>query len=646
MMNDKDKMHPDDIRNLIIFAVLSLIIWFVYETYVLAPQAKALKEAKTARAELILKDPKLLDPIKIITRKEVLNQPNAQRIAFNNDEVSGTISLQGGSIDDLSFNSYYKTLDKKEKVELLKPNQTEGARYIDYGWVSSDKNIKLPNASSVWSLRGNSNLTPASPLTLVWNNGQGFVFERLVKIDNDYVFTITQKVQNTSGRDVTLHPYALISQTDIPKDYGSTWVSHEGPMGFINGELQKMSYSGMAKDPNKKIEAERGWIGISDKYWLTALIPTQNQISKYRFKYTPDPVTKTRNRYQTDYTGAAMDLIDGSTIENTYNIYAGAKKVLTLEDYQEKLGIDNLDLAVDFGWFWFITKPFFFALHYIGAFLGNIGIAIIILTFLLRSAVFPLTNISYRSFAKMKIVAPEISELREKHGDDKEALQAGIVKLYQKHGVNPMSGCLPIMVQIPIFFAFYKILFSTIEIRHAPFFGWIKDLSAKDPTTIFDLFGLVPWDVPEFLMIGAWPCMMLIVMLAQKKLNPPPQDKLQRDMMNMFPFIITFVMAKFASGLVIYWTFSALLSIIQQAIIMRSMGVPIYIFNKDKFKEELEEKVEEGSDVYPLIEMVEEEAEKALFGDSDSNNAGDNDSKTEEKVKKPSKSKPNTKKKK
>ncbi len=615
MMNDKDKMHPEDIRNLVIFGLLSIAIWFFYETYVLAPQAKALNEAKTARAELILQDPQLFDPIINIPREEIIAQ--TKRIKFSNDEVFGTISLKGAMIDDLSLSQYYKTLDKEENVTLFTPNKTENARYVDYGWVTSDKNLQMPNASTIWSVKDNDVLRPDLPVTLFWDNGQGLRFERILSLDEHYVFNITQKVYNKSGRDVKLYPYALISQTGIPKDYAGTWVSHEGPIGFMDGELESLSYSSMSKDPSQKIEAENGWIGISDKYWLTALIPTQGQLTKFRFKYTPDPIKKVRNRYQTDFTGAGMNLPAGGVIENSYNLYAGAKKVLVLEDYQKALGVDNLDLAVDFGWFWFMTYPLFLALHYLGMLVGNMGVAIIILTAMLRFAVFPLTNISYRSFAKMKLVAPQITALREEHKDDKEKLQAGIVALYQKEGVNPMSGCFPILVQIPIFFAFYKILFSTIEIRHAPFFGWIEDLSAKDPTTIFNLFGLLPYDVPSFFMIGIWPCLMLIVMLIQKTLNPPPQDKMQRDMMNIFPFFITFIMASFASGLVIYWTFSALFSIIQQAIIMRSMGVPIYIFNKDKFKEELEAKIEEGPDVHPLIEMAEEEAEKALFGDEE-----------------------------
>ncbi len=612
--NNKDGMHPEDMRNLIIFGVLSLVIWFLYETYILGPQAKALKAAKEARAELIVEDPKLLEPIKLVSREEALSQ--APRISFDNGEVFGTISLQGGKIDDLSLSTYYKTLKKEEHVTLFTPRKTETSRYMDYGWVTSEKNINLPGASTLWRVQGsNQVLTSGAPITLVWDNGQGLRFERVIALDDEYLFTITQKVYNQSGKDVTLYPYALISQTDIPKDYFRTWISHEGPMGFVGGALEKMYYAAMVSEPDKRIEAQRGWIGISDKYWLTALMPAQDKLSKYRFKYTPDPVTKMRHRYQTDFTGVAHILVAGGMTENSYHMYAGVKKVLTLKAYQEKLGIDNLDLAVDFGWFWFLTYPFFLALHYIGLLVGNMGLAIIILTIIVRSAVFPLTRVSYRSFAKMKVITPQVTELRATLGDDKEKLQAAIVELYQKEGVNPMSGCLPMLAQIPIFFAFYKVLFSTIEIRHAPFFGWIEDLSARDPTTVFNLFGLFPWSVPEFLMIGAWPCLMLVATMMQKQLNPPPQDKMQRDMMIFFPFFITFIMAKFASGLVIYWTFSAVLGIIQQSFIMRSMGVPVYFFNKDKFEQTLETQVEEGPDIHPLIDMAEQEAEKALFGD-------------------------------
>ncbi len=613
MMNDnKDQMHPQDSRNLIIFMLLSVALWFLYDTYVLTPQTQAMKQVQQARADLIEQEPELLT-VKPLPRDEAV--ASTKRITLNNDELFGSISLQGGRIDDVSLSSYYMTLDKEKNVELLSPKNSVQSRYIDYGWVSADKSISLPNAQTQWDIAGNKELTPNAPVILFWDNGQGLRFERTISLDEEYLFTVKQAVYNKSGKDVVLYPYALVSQTGIPADYANSWLAHEGPMGFIAGELHEVDYSSMQKESTQTVESTRGWIGISEKYWLTALIPTQESISKYRFKYNRDLINQERSKYQTDYTGSPIVIANGSSAENSYNLYVGAKKVLTLEAYTKKLGVENFDLAVDFGWFWFFTYPFFLALHYLGLVVGNMGVAIIILTAILRTAVFPLTNISYKSFAKMKVVTPQVAELRDKYGDDKQQLQAAIMELYQREGVNPMSGCLPILVQIPIFFAFYKILFSTIEIRHAPFFGWIEDLSARDPTSVFNLFGALPYEVPSFMTIGVWPCLMLAAMLFQKKLNPPPQDKLQRDMMNIFPFFITFIMASFASGLVIYWTFSAILSVIQQSIIMRSLGVPIYIFNKDKFEEIVEDQVEEGPGVHPLVDMAEDEAEKALFGD-------------------------------
>ncbi len=615
MKNNKDQMHPEDLRNLITFAILSIGIWLLYDAFILQPQTKALHDAKKARAEIIEHNPQLLEPVEFLPRDEAIAQGG--RVTFDNEAVYGSISLRGGLIDDLSLKGYFETLEKKEHVSLFSPARTRKARFVDYGWVSADKTMALPNAASLWRVQGNRVLSSKNPVTLIWDNGQGLRFERYISLDENYVFSIKQVVRNNSGKDVSLHPYGLISQTDIPDDYRYMWVSHEGPMGFINGALEQMTYGSMSDEPSYVVEASRGWIGVSDKYWLTSLVPQQDTHTKFSFKFTKDPVTSDRDRYQTDFTGQAQLLKDGGSIENNYHLYAGAKKVLMLEKYQSQLNVDNLDLAVDFGWFWFFTYPFFLALHYVGLLVGNMGVAIILLTIVIRMAVFPLTSISYRSFAKMKVVAPQIAEIKKQHGDDKEKLQAEIVELYQREGVNPMSGCLPILVQIPIFFAFYKILLMTIEIRHAPFFGWIEDLSVADPTTVFNLFGLIPWNPPAVLMIGAWPCLMLVAMLLQKRLNPPPQDKMQRDMMNIFPFFITFIMAGFASGLVIYWAFSAFLSMLQQMYIMRSLGVPIYIFEKDKFEEQLEEDLKDGPDVHPLIGMAEEEAEKALFGDQE-----------------------------
>lgn len=616
-MHDKDKMHPEDKRNLVVFAIISVTLFFLYEMYILQPQAEAIKEARDARAEILLNNPSLLEPVKNVSREEALAQ--SARISFENEELSGSISLKGGLIDDLVLKKYFETVEKDNNVVLLKPQATEDARFMKHGWVTaSNDSVSVPDASTIWQVDGNARLSPNSPVNLFWTNSEGIRFERIISLDEEYVFNIKQRVINSSDQTLVLYPYALISQKSIPNDHFRTWISHEGPMGFIGGSLEQMYYAAMRDKPNKTIDSSRGWIGISDKYWLTALLPRQDMNSKFRFIYTPDPVTEERNLYQTDFTGAPLQVEPSQTLEYEHNFYAGAKKVLTLEEYQTKLGIDNLDLAVDFGWFWFLTYPLFLALHYIGLWVGNMGAAIVILTILLRSAAFPLTQTSYRSFAKMKKVGPQVNEIREKHQGDREELQKAIVELYQREGVNPMAGCLPMLMQIPIFFAFYKVLLSTIEIRHAPFFGWIQDLSAPDPTSVFNLFGLIEWDPPSFLMIGAWPCVMLVAMMIQKKLNPPPQDKIQRDMMRIFPFMLTFIMAGFASGLVIYWTFSAALSVVQQAIIMRSMGVPIYIFEKEKYEEELDKKLDDGSPgVHPLAEMAEDEVEDAIFGEDE-----------------------------
>ncbi len=615
MNNNKNQMDPQDMKNLITFVLITLGIWLVYNSYIVKPRKEALAEREQARAELILKDPVLSKPFVAQSIDEAL--ASNERLTFKNDQISGSISLKGGYIDDVILNHYFKTLDKEENIRLFTPARTENSRFLDYGWVTRNPDLNVPEAQSLWRIRGNAKLMPGNPVVLFWNNGQGLRFERHLALGDDYVFTVTQKVINQSAGDVVLHPYALITQANVPADYTKIWVAHEGPMGFIGGELQQFNYSAMEKSPNESFEAKRGWIGISDKYWLTALIPAQDIAAKYRFKYTQDVLRNERHKYQTDYTGAAVAISAGGEFEQSFHVYAGAKKVLKLNEYAKELGVDRLDLAVDFGWFWFFTYPFFIALHYLGLWIGNMGVAIIVLTAIIRMAVFPLTSISYRSFAKMKVVGPKISELREKHGDDKEKLQGEIVQLYQKEGVNPLSGCLPILLQIPFFFAFYKILLITIEIRHAPFFGWIQDLSSRDPTSVFNLFGLIPFTPPEMLMLGVWPCIMLCAMLVQKRLNPPPQDKMQRHMMNFFPFFITFIMAKFASGLVIYWAFSAILSILQQMYIMRSMNVPIYIFEKEKFEKDLEKKIDDGPDVHPLVEMAEDEAEKALFGEGE-----------------------------
>ncbi len=620
-MQQKDKMHPEDTRNLIIFAVLAIILYFGYDALFLKPQAEAMKQQRViaeqqAQIAALNAAPDIAENAKIKPRSEAVAA--SRRLKINNDQIFGSLSLTGARLDDISFHEYYETLEKKENVELLSPRGTAFPRFIEYGWVAADKKIRVPDADTSWQVQGNQELTPDTPVLLTWNNSAGLRFEREIALDRDYMFTITQRVINTTRSPVTLYPYGLISQTGISKHYQSIYIMHEGPLGYIGDELVKQKYKDMPKEPQLTKYATRGWIGIGDKYWFTGLIPQQGTQTKYSFTYKPDAVAPDHGRYQTDFLGDAVTIAPGEAGESTSRLFTGAKKVVLLNKYAKNLNIPQFDLTVDFGIFWFMTKPFFYILHWLGQHIGNMGIAILVLTFLIRSAVFPLTNASYRSFAKMKKVSPQIVEMREKYGDDKQKLQQELIALYQREGVNPMAGCLPIILQIPIFFALYKIIFITIEIRHAPFFGWIQDLSAPDPTSIFNLFGLLPYNVPGFLMIGVWPCLMLLVMIVQKKLNPPPQDQLQRDMANYFPFVITFVLSKFASGLVLYWTFSAFLSAAQQMIIMRSLGVPIHLFGETEDEKKLDKAVEKGPAVHPLVEMAEDNVEDALFGeDSD-----------------------------
>lgn len=619
---NKDQMHPQDLRNMLIFFALAALFYMAYDTYVLKPQADAIKAYQEQAQVLSTQNGSTVQGAKaapvFLERPEALKETPA-RLKFENAEVQGSINLRGARIDDLSLRTYFKELDKKEQVTVLEPRGMKYSRTIDVGWISPDQSLRVPTPETLWQVRGNDVLAPNKPVTLFWDNGQGQVFEKTITLDEHYMFSITQNVKNELDRPVTLHPFGLIAQRGIPPHYQANWVSYEGPIGYVGAELFQKNYSDLRKVQKFTTDAQQGWIGITDKYWLTTLIPPKNQDTKYSFSFAGSDVKDKdgKGTYQTDFLGQPQQIASGASFSSTTQVYIGAKRVLLLKEYQKNLEIPKFDLAVDFGWFWFMTKPFFYALHYLGLWVGNMGVAIIILTVILRGAVFPLTNASYRSFAKMKKVSPAVMELRETYGNDKQKLQQELIALYQREGVNPMSGCFPILLQIPIFFALYKTFFVTIELRHAPFFGWIQDLTAPDPTSIFNLFGLIPWDPPAFLMIGVWPCLMLVAMLLQKQLNPPPQDPIQRDMALYLPFLFAYMMSHFASGLVVYWTFSAYIGVIQQIIIMKSLGVPVHLFGETEDEKEMAKAVDKGPAVHPLAEMVEEDVEKTLFGEDD-----------------------------
>lgn len=619
-MQNNNNMHPHDIRNLIIFGIVSISLWILFEMYVLQPQKERIKERQRIERMIAEKEAEtgidILPRVVVRERDSVLGESG--RIRFDNGVVKGSINLRGGRVDDLALKNYFQTLGGDEHVIILSPRDTENPRFVDYGWTSRDDSIRVPDQNTQWNISGNTELSHENPITLIWDNGRGLVFERVFSLDENYMFTVEQRVINTTGRSVQLFPYALITQTGLPREFTNMWIMHEGPIGFIGNELLQVKYDELRKDQRREKTADSGWIGITDKYWLTSIIPPQGVTAKFRYTHTQNLRDPDKGRFQVDYTGSVVEIPAGETASTSSNLFVGAKEVLVLDAYEKSLNIPKFNLAVDFGWFWFMTMPFFYLLHWIGLYVGNMGVAIIVLTLIIRMMVFPLTNTSYRSFAKMKKVSPQIMELRDKYGDDKQKLQQEIVAMYSREGVNPMAGCLPILIQIPIFFSLYKVFFVTIEMRHAPFFGWIKDLSARDPTSLFNLFGLLPYDVPAILMIGVWPCLMLVGMLLQKKLNPPPQDKFQRDLMNIFPFVIVFIMSKFSSGLVIYWAFSAYIGIAQQMLIMRSLGVPIYLFDKEGAKKEadMSKALDKGPDIHPLVEMAEDEVEDALFGET------------------------------
>jgi len=494
------------------------------------------------------------------------------RVSITTPSVTGSIALKGGRIDDLILNGYNETLDEgSAKIRLLSPRGTDNAYYAEYGWVGA--NVKLPNKDTVWAA-DKSVLDPSGPVTLSWNNGEGLTFKRIIAIDKDFMFTITQRVENQSAQAVTLNPYGLVTRWGTPEVSG-LYILHEGPLGVFDGTLSEVDYDDVV-DGEIRTPTTGGWIGFTDKYWLTALVPDQTQPVDTRMLYSKSGIIE---KYQSDFVGQQMDVQPGASTETTSRFFAGAKSVTLLDGYSEQLGIVNFDLAVDFGMFYFLTKPIFYGLHYLHGVLGNFGVAILLLTVAIKAVLFPLANKSYVAMSKMKKLQPEIKKLQERFKEDKMRLNQEMMALYKKEKANPAAGCLPILVQIPIFFALYKVLLVTIEMRHAPFFGWIQDLSAKDPASIWSLFGLIDWNyaayVPEFVDIGVWPIIMGLTMWMQQRLNPQPTDPVQAKVFMYLPFIFTFLLASFSAGLVIYWAWNNALSILQQWLIMRRMGVKV-----------------------------------------------------------------------
>jgi YidC/Oxa1 family membrane protein insertase len=509
------------------------------------------------------------------------------RLAIATDSLQGSIALKGGRIDDLALVKFRETVDPKSPpIVLLSPSGSPEPFYAEFGWTgTAGANVKVPTADTVWTQAGTGALSASHPVTLRWDNGAGLEFRRTIAVDDKYVFTIKDEVANKSAAAVSLYPYALISRHGTPKTAGY-YILHEGLVGVLGDQgLQEYTYKKIEEKKEVAFDVTNGWFGITDKYWAAALLPDTNAHLKAHFATGTLGTEKT---YQTDYLLDAQTIAPGATGSADARLFAGAKEVAVINDYEKQLKLNRFDLLIDWGWFYFITKPLFNVIDYFYHLVGNFGIAILLVTVLIKLAFFPLANKSYASMAKMKAVQPQMVALRARYPDDKAKQQQELMALYKKEKINPLAGCLPIAIQIPVFFSLYKVLFVTIEMRHAPFFAWIHDLSAPDPTNVFNLFGLLsidPTTVPvigSYLHLGAWPLIMGVTMWAQMKLNPAPPDPTQQMIFNWMPVIFTFMLASFPAGLVIYWAWNNSLSVLQQSVIMRKHGAKIELFDNIK----------------------------------------------------------------
>jgi YidC/Oxa1 family membrane protein insertase len=558
-------------RNVIIAVILStaiLIGWSMYFENTDEAQRKRLEIQGKTETQTNIQKPETpqtgkVNPIKAISRSDALKE--SDRVFIENSNLSGSISLRGALIDDIILKNYRETLDKSSKpIVVLSPKKSEDGYFVESGWATTKSDVKVPDNNSVWQIREGKKLTPTSPVTLEWNNREGVVFSKKIELDDKYLFKITETIRNEKSKTIELFHYSQITKNTKPNTE-NFYILHEGLIGVVDKNLKEETYSTIEKE-KKTYTGKSGWFGITDKYWMSAIIPESGKSFKGEYSFA--------NSYKANFIISEPTIANPQkSTSNTLKIFIGAKEVYPIDNYTEKEKIDRFDLSIDWGWFYFITKPLFFVIDYIFKIVGNFGVAIIILTLLVRILFFPLNNYSFKSMAKMKVLQPEMLRIKELYKDDMKRTQQEMMALYKREKVNPLSGCLPILVQIPIFFAVYKMLFVTLEMRHAPFFGWIKDLSAADPTTIFNLFGLIPWNPPSFLMIGVWPILMGITMYFQMKLNPTPPDPIQAKIFAFFPLIMTVMLATFPSGLVVYWTVSNVLTMAQQYYIMKKTTV-------------------------------------------------------------------------
>jgi YidC/Oxa1 family membrane protein insertase len=585
-------MNETNNKNFILAIVLSTLIIFGWQYFYAWPLAdKAKHEAEIAQTAAPAAAPGQAAPGQAaapagavpsaaapaaLTRDQAL--AGGQRLHIETPDLVGSINLTGAQFDDLQLTHYRETIDPQSPaITLLTPSGAPDAFFAEQGFVgTAGSTVKLPDSKTVWTAPAGAVLSTGKPVTLTWDNGAGLTFSREISVDDQYVFTVKQNVTNNSGAAVSLLPYARIQRQDTPKIAGY-WVFYEGMLGWLDDKLQEVKYAAAKTDKEPTtVDSVGGWIGFTDKYWAATAIPGQSTAITSKFTHTN---VANRDIYQTDYVGRDPIVVQsGASAAYQDQLFAGAKVVNLIQSVGDKYQIKGFDLMIDWGWFRMITKPMFYLLEYIKNIVGNFGIAILITTVLIKLAVFPLANRSYASMSKMKKLQPEIQKLKELYPDDKMKQQQGMMELYKREKVSPVSGCLPVVVQIPVFFSLYKVILTSIELRHAPFYGWVHDLSAPDPSNIFTLFGLINWMPPSALHLGIWPILMGITMWVQMRLNPTPPDPVQASLFNWMPIMFTFMLGSFPVGLVIYWAWSNLLSVIQQSVIMKRNGTEIDLF--------------------------------------------------------------------
>ena len=557
----------DNQKNLLLAVIFSIVVLVGYDFF-FAPKKQTQNNLNNIninndslkdKQELETDAPSISEKLPSKTSNASLNE---KRVSFKSKRLEGSINLYGATIDEIILSDYFETIDKEKKVRLLQKENSASPYFLRLGWASTDKSLKLPNKDSLWRfLRSENN---KEKVELEWDNNQGLSIKRKISFDENFMIQIEDTVLNKTGKSVELTNFSYIRRKNH-RPANKFFILHEGPLGVFNETLKEFSYDDIEEQKEIVESSTNGWIGYTDHYWQVAIFPETDEPFKARFK----TLKNSRNSIQIDFINDNIKTLDsGKSLSVKSYVFAGAKEVPLIDSYIKSLNVNKLDLSVDFGWFYFLTKPLFYALNYLSVLFSNFGVGIIILTIFIRIILFPLANKSFKSMNSMRLLTPEIKRLRERFKDDRQKMNQEMFALYREKKINPAAGCLPILIQIPIFFALYKVLFVSIEMRHAPFFGWIKDLSAPDPTSIFNLFGLIPFETPAFLTIGVWPLLMGLTMYLQQKINPPPPDPVQAKVFMMLPFIFTFLLATFPSGMVVYWTINNILSIGQQYILL------------------------------------------------------------------------------